>query len=210
MLRDRRISDSYGLEINTFNIGGGAGIKYVESDEPFSIFEVAEVIKDALKKYSDEFSIKNPHLYIEPGRCIVGTAGVTVYTVGSFKQVPKGKKYISVDGGMSDNIRTALYGAEYTVDTVRANNKPVETVTIAGKHCESGDVIVVDVKMPQLNEGDLICVYNTGAYCYSMASNYNRIQKPAVVLVNDGHAEVIVKRQTLEQICEDDLIAEMI
>ena len=124
-------------------------------------------------------------MFIEPGRSIISTAGVTLYTVGSSKQVPNGRKYVAVDGGMSDNVRPSMYQAEYTAQVA---NKPeaenLEKVTIAGRFCESGDILIKDVELPELEEGDILCVYNTGAYNYSMASNYNRVPKPAMVLVN--------------------------
>ncbi|MBQ2645417.1 diaminopimelate decarboxylase [bacterium] len=206
----KRIKNEYGLTLDIFNIGGGIGIKYVETDKPLSLFDFAKTIKEALKKYSEEYDIKNSHLYIEPGRCIVGTAGVTVYTIGSSKQVPNGRKYISVDGGMADNIRPALYGADYSVDLVKQCSQEQETVTIAGRYCESGDILIKDVNLPKIKHGDLICFYDTGAYCYSMASNYNRVLKPAVVMVKEGNAELIVKRQSFEELTESDVIPEML
>lgn len=215
MQESNRIEKKYGMKLDTFNIGGGAGIKYVDKDAPVSIFEIADVIKNAVEKYSIEYKINNPHLYIEPGRCIVGTAGVTVYTLGSYKQVPNGRKYFSVDGGMADNIRPALYGAEYTAELVNNNNNnnnsiQEEIVTIAGRYCESGDILLKDASLPKLETGNLICFYDTGAYCYSMSSNYNRVLKPAVILVNDGQSEVIVKRQSFDELIENDCVSEMI
>ena len=154
---------------------------------------------------------KNSKIYIEPGRSIVGTAGVTVYTVGSTKQVPNGKKYVSVDGGMADNIRPSLYGSEYTVEAVKQNkNIETEEVTIAGRFCESGDILARNVKLQKLSAGDLLCFYNTGAYCYTMSSNYNRVLKPEIIIVKDGKSATIVKRQTNEQLTESDVIPEMI
>lgn len=211
MKEAKRIKDNHGISLTTFNIGGGAGIKYVEEDKPVSIFEIAEVIKKAFKNYSEKYQIENPHLYMEPGRCIVGTSGITVYSIGSSKQVPNGKKYVAVDGGMADNIRPALYGAEYSVEVVNnKENVENEVVTIAGKYCESGDILLKNASLPKLNEGDLICFYNTGAYCYSMSSNYNRVLKPAAIIVKDGQAELLLKRQTFEQLVESDCIPEII
>lgn len=207
----KKIQDKYNIVSDTFNIGGGAGIKYVEDDTPVSIYEIADVIKKAIEKYSKEYGIKNIHLYMEPGRCIVGTAGITVYTAGSYKQVPNGKKYISVDGGMADNIRPALYQAEYTAEIVnKKDTTKEETVTIAGKYCESGDILLKETKLSKIEPNDLICFYDTGAYCYSMSSNYNRVLKPAVVLVKDGQAQIMVQRQTFEQLIESDCIPEML
>lgn len=211
MMREAKlIKDKFGLNLDTFNIGGGAGIKYVESDEPISIYEIADVVKNSFDENCAKYGIEKPHLYIEPGRCIVGTAGITVYTVGSYKNVPNGKKYVALDGGMADNIRPALYEAEYTAEKVSDIDVEKETVTLAGRYCESGDILIKNVEMPKLQEGDLICLYDTGAYCYSMSSNYNRTLKPSVVLVKDGKAQIMVKRQTFEELVEDDEIPEML
>lgn len=211
MMREAKlIKDKFGLNLDTFNIGGGAGIKYVESDEPISIYEIADVVKNSFDENCAKYEIEKPHLYIEPGRCIVGTAGITVYTVGSYKNVPNGKKYVALDGGMADNIRPALYEAEYTAEKVSDIDVEKETVTLAGRYCESGDILIKNVEMPKLQEGDLICLYDTGAYCYSMSSNYNRTLKPSVVLVKDGKAQIMVKRQTFEELVENDEIPEML
>lgn len=211
MMREAKlIKDKFGLNLDTFNIGGGAGIKYVESDEPISIYKIADVVKNSFDENCKKYGIEKPHLYIEPGRCIVGTAGMTVYTVGSYKNVPNGRKYVAVDGGMADNIRPALYEAAYTAEKVSGIDVEKETITLAGRYCESGDILIKDVELPKLKEGDLICLYDTGAYCYSMSSNYNRTLKPAVVLVKDGVAEIMVKRQTFEELVEDDEIPEML
>lgn len=211
MMREAKlIKDKFGLNLDTFNIGGGAGIKYVKSDEPISIYEIADVVKNSFDENCAKYGIEKPHLYIEPGRCIVGTAGITVYTVGSYKNVPNGKKYVALDGGMADNIRPALYEAEYTAEKVSDIDVEKETVTLAGRYCESGDILIKNVEMPKLQEGDLICLYDTGAYCYSMSSNYNRTLKPSVVLVKDGKAQIMVKRQTFEELVENDEIPEML
>lgn len=211
MMREAKlIKDKFGLNLDTFNIGGGAGIKYVESDEPISIYEIADVVKNSFDENCAKYGIEKPHLYIEPGRCIVGTAGITVYTVGSYKNVPNGKKYVALDGGMADNIRPALYEAEYTAEKVSYIDVEKETVTLAGRYCESGDILIKNVEMPKLQEGDLVCLYDTGAYCYSMSSNYNRTLKPSVVLVKDGKAQIMVKRQTFEELVENDEIPEML
>lgn len=211
MMREAKlIKDKFGLNLDTFNIGGGAGIKYVESDEPISIYEIAVVVKNSFDENCAKYGIEKPHLYIEPGRCIVGTAGITVYTVGSYKNVPNGKKYVALDGGMADNIRPALYEAEYTAEKVSDIDVEKETVTLAGRYCESGDILIKNVEMPKLQEGDLVCLYDTGAYCYSMSSNYNRTLKPSVVLVKDGKAQIMVKRQTFQELVENDEIPEML
>ena len=206
----KRIKEVHNIELSEFNIGGGLGIKYIESDRPVSVEDIADAIKTSVKINSEKYGIKNPKIYIEPGRSIAGTAGVTIYTVGSSKQVLNGRKYVSVDGGMADNIRPSLYGAEYTVETVKkAVSDETEEVTIAGRYCESGDILAKNVKLPKLFAGDLICFYSTGAYCYTMSSNYNRVLKPAIVLVKDGKSAIIVKRQNYEQLTESDVIPEI-
>jgi len=205
----KRLQDKFGIKLTEVNLGGGLGIKYTEKDKPISVYEMAEVIIKAIKEYSKKYEIEEPVLFIEPGRSIVGTSGVTLYTAGSSKNVPNGRKYQAVDGGMSDNIRPSLYQAEYTVQI--ANNpsaEPCEKVTIAGKHCESGDILAKDIMLPEMEEGDTVCFYDTGAYGYSMSSNYNRVLKPAAVLVNNGKSDIIINRQTFEQLCESDVIPE--
>ena len=176
------------------NIGGGLGVKYVDSDNPPSISDFAS----ALEEVANEDLI----FYIEPGRSIISTSGVTLYTVGSSKQVPNGRKYVAVDGGMADNPRPSMYQAEYYAEVA---NKPqvqdTEIVTIAGRYCESGDILIENICLPKLETGDILCVYNTGAYNYSMTSNYNRVEKPAMVLVNNSQSDMIVSRESL-----DDLI----
>ncbi len=203
----KRIKDKFNIELHEINIGGGLGIKYTEDDKPISIYEIAETITESIEVHCKKYNIDEPVLFIEPGRSIVGTAGVTLYTAGSSKQVPNGRKYQAVDGGMSDNPRPSLYQAKYTVEIANnPNGTPNETVTIAGKHCESGDILAKDIMLPEIEEGDTICFYNTGAYGYSMSSNYNRVLKPAAVLVNNGKSDIIINRQTYEQLCESDII----
>lgn len=203
----KRIKDKHSIILTTLNLGGGLGIKYTEDDTPISVYEIAETIIDSIKTNSKKYEIEEPVIYIEPGRSIAGTAGLTIYTAGSSKQVPNGRRYQAVDGGMADNIRPSLYQAAYTVEVA---NKPNETekekVTIAGKFCESGDILAQDIELPVIEEGDVICFYDTGAYGFSMASNYNRVLRPAVVLVNNGKSDIIVDRQTYEQLCESDVI----
>lgn len=198
-----RLDKKFGLKLNEINAGGGLGVKYTDSDCPPSTFTIAEIIINRLNECVEKYNIEPPALFIEPGRSIISTAGVTLYTAGSSKQVPKGKKYFAVDGGMADNPRPSMYQAEYYAEIA---NKPdfelQQDVTIAGRFCESGDILIKNIKLPQLEEGDILCVYNTGAYNYSMASNYNRVQKPAMVLVNNSQSDIIIKRETL-----DDLIA---
>ena len=202
-----RINTKFNLNLNEINIGGGLGVKYTQNDEPPSVYDVGEVIVNKLNECIKKYSIEPPALFLEPGRSIISTSGVTLYTIGSSKQVPNGKKYVSVDGGMADNPRPSLYEAEYFAQV--ANKKDTaeeEKITICGRFCESGDILIKDVTLPVLDEGDILCVYNTGAYNYSMASNYNRVPRPAMVLVNNSVSEIIVKRETLDDLLVHDNI----
>ena len=198
-----RIKAKFSLNLEEINIGGGLGVKYTDADNPPSV----EILADAVTKALDKFALEAKTIYIEPGRSIISTSGVTLYTVGSSKQVPGGKKYVAVDGGMADNPRPSMYQAKYTA---QAANKlkfdRTETVTIAGRYCESGDILIEDIELPPLEAGDILCVYNTGAYNYSMASNYNRVEKPAMVLVNNSLSDIIVYRETLENLISHDNI----
>ncbi len=187
-----RINQKFGLNLSELNIGGGLGVKYIEEDSPPSVEELA----DALKSLPEDLTI-----YIEPGRSIISTSGVTLYTVGSSKQVPNGRKYVAVDGGMADNPRPSMYKAKYTAEVAnKVNARETEEVTIAGRYCESGDILIENITLPKLEAGDIICVYNTGAYNYSMASNYNRVEKPAMVLVNNSQSDIIVNRESIEDL----------
>jgi len=202
-----RIRKCFDIELEEINIGGGLGVKYTENDNPPAVKEIADVIINAINEVCENLNYPKPFVYLEPGRSIISTSGVTLYTVGSQKQVPNGKKYISVDGGMADNPRPSLYQAEYAAKIAnKPEENPCETVTIAGRYCESGDVLINDIKLPKLEEGDILCVYNTGAYNYSMASNYNRMQKPAMVLVKSGQSDIIVKRESLDDLVQYDVI----
>lgn len=202
-----RLDKEFSLKLHEINIGGGLGVKYTEEDLPPSTFEIANVIINSLNENIQKYGIEPPTLFLEPGRSIVSTSGVTLYTVGSSKQVPNGKKYVAVDGGMSDNPRPSMYQAKYLAQV--ANKKEdlsLQTVTIAGRFCESGDILIKDIELPKLEEGDILCVYNTGAYNYSMASNYNRVQKPQMVIVNNSKSDIIVSRETLEDLISHDKI----
>lgn len=202
-----RIKATHGFGMSHINLGGGLGIKYTEQDCPPSIYEIAERIITSIKENSEKYGIIEPIIHIEPGRSIIGTSGVTLYTVGSSKQVPQGKKYVAVDGGMADNPRPSLYQAVYTAEVAnKANVESTETVTISGKFCESGDILIKDITLPELEAGDILCVYNTGAYGYSMSSNYNRVLKPAAVLVNNAQSDIIISRQTYEELVSSDVI----
>lgn len=201
------VKEKFGITFDEINIGGGLGVKYTNEECPPSVFEIGKLIVKALNKCVKKYGIPAPALYIEPGRSIISTSGVTLYTVGSSKQVPHGTKYWSVDGGMADNPRPSMYQAKYVAQIA---NKPdaenSQKVTIAGKFCESGDILIKDINLPELEEGDILCVFNTGAYNYSMASNYNRFQKPAMVLVNNSQSDIIVNRETLDDLISHDVI----
>lgn len=201
------IKEKYGIIFDEINIGGGLGVKYTNEEHPPSVFEIGKLIINALNKSIKKYSITPPTLYLEPGRSIISTAGVTLYTIGSSKQVPHGTKYWAIDGGMADNPRPSMYQAKYSALVV---NKPQmensQKVTIAGKFCESGDILIKDINLPELEEGDIICVFNTGAYNYSMASNYNRFQKPAAVLVNNSQSDIIINRESLEDLISHDVV----
>jgi diaminopimelate decarboxylase len=202
-----KIRDKYGINLEDMNIGGGLGIKYTENDDPPSMPEIAKVILESLERNLAKYNLPQPRLIIEPGRSIIGTAGVTLYTVGSSKQVPHGKKYIAVDGGMADNPRPALYQAVYTaVVANKVNDDNKEIVTIAGRFCESGDILINDIELPKTDPGDIICIFTTGAYNYSMSSNYNRIPKPEAILVQNGQSDVIIKRETYKDLVSLDEI----
>ena len=198
-----RINKKFGLNLTEMNIGGGLGVKYTTKDAPPSIEELAKAVTESMRK----FSIENPTIYIEPGRSIISTSGVTLYTIGSSKQVPNGRKYVAIDGGMADNPRPSMYQAEYVAEVAnKINSKEKEIVTIAGRYCESGDILINEIELPKLEAGDILCVYNTGAYNYSMSSNYNRVEKPAMVLVNNSHSDIIVYREGLEDLISNDSI----
>ncbi len=202
-----RLNNKYGLNLNEINLGGGLGVKYTENDTPPSTFEIAEVIINAINKSIEKYKIKPPIIYIEPGRSIISTAGVTLYTLGTSKQVPNGKKYFAVDGGMADNARPAMYQAEYTaVIANKPDAKASQNVTIAGRFCESGDILIKSILLPEIDEGDILCVFNTGAYNYSMASNYNRVEKSAMVLVNNSQSDIIVYRESLDDLISHDAV----
>jgi len=190
------------------NLGGGLGIRYQWSDRPPTVADLAEVICPALAAECERYDLPKPLLMLEPGRSIVGDAGITLYRVGVVKEIPGVRTYVAVDGGMSDNPRPALYGARYEVIVAnKAEAEPTMVVTVAGKHCET-DTLIRDVKIPPVERGDILAVPSTGAYTYSMASNYNRLPKPAVVLVSEGQADLIVRRQTVEDLVAQDLIPE--
>ncbi|HHD2752978.1 TPA: diaminopimelate decarboxylase [Clostridium perfringens] len=199
------IKNKIGYEIKELDLGGGFGIYYTEGDKPKEIEEYCSVIINKAEKVCKNLKMNIPILSIEPGRSIVGNAGVTLYTVGAIKEVPNIRKYVSVDGGMSDNIRPALYSANYeSLIANRVYDNSKEVVTIAGKCCESGDVLLNSIEMPKMETGDILAIMSTGAYGHSMANNYNRIPKAAVVSVNNGNSRLICKRETYEDLLRNE------
>ena len=203
-----RLDKKFGLKLDEINLGGGIGVKYTDYDNPPSIYDIGNLAVEKLFESVEKYGIDFPTVFLEPGRSIISTAGVTLYTVGSSKQVPNGKKYVAVDGGMADNPRPGMYQAMYSAEIVnkKEGDVPCETVTIAGRYCESGDILIPEIDLPQLCEGDILCVYNTGAYNYSMASNYNKVTKPAMVLVNNSQSDIIINRETLDDLISKEVI----
>jgi diaminopimelate decarboxylase len=199
----------YNLKIQELNIGGGLGIRYTESDDPPSIDEWVKVVCESVVAACQSEDIPLPKLLSEPGRSLIGSACVTVYTVGGQKTVPGIRTYISVDGGMSDNPRPITYQSVYRALIANRMSAPIVTqVTIAGKHCESGDILIKDAALPETRSGDLLVVMSTGAYNYSMSSNYNRLPRPAAVLVNAGEANLILQRETYDDLIRHDRLPE--
>lgn len=195
--------EKYNLELAELNIGGGIGISYTSKDDPITINDWAKAVTGSVKQNCKKLNLKLPKLICEPGRSIVGPSGITLYKAGSIKQVPNGRKYISVDGGMADNPRPITYQAEYSAILAnKANKVNEELVTIAGRYCETGDLLIKDISLPKVEPGDYIAVLNTGAYNYSMSSNYNMVPRPACILVIDGVSDIIIERES-----NDDLIA---
>lgn len=205
-----QMKKNYGFVTEELNLGGGFGIWYTDEDKkipPEGYAEYLTALIDAVKAKAEEHGLKLPYLLIEPGRSIVGEAGITLYTVGTVKTIPGVRKYVAVDGGMFDNPRYALYQAKYTpVLAARAEETPTEIVSIAGKCCESGDLIAAGVNLPEAKPGDLLAVLSTGAYNYSMAMNYNRNLIPPCILVREGKADYIVKPQNYEDLTRNDAI----
>lgn len=202
----KKIKDEIGLEFNELNLGGGFGIKYLESDSPKPYGDYMAKVSEVVHGHSEKLGLKTPFIIIEPGRSVVGAAGLTLYTVGCVKEIPDIRTYVSVDGGMGDNPRYALYNADYEIVCAnKANEERTETVTVAGKCCESGDLIQENTCLQKVEPGDIVAVLSTGAYNYSMASNYNRIPRLPVVLVKDGEPRIVVKRETYEQVAACDV-----
>lgn len=203
------IFDKTQLVIKELNLGGGFGIYYTSQDKPARVSDYADTIVNTVKEETDKLGLPLPSLFVEPGRSIVGTSGTTIYSIGSIKNIPNVRKYVSVDGGMADNIRPALYQAQYEAMLAnRGFDEKEETVSITGKCCESGDMLIWDIQLPNVKRGDILAISSTGAYGYSMASNYNKLLKPAVVLVKDGQAELIVKREDYQDLLRNDILPE--
>ena len=201
------LAKKVGHQITDLNVGGGLGVKYTSSDNPPSIELWVKTISSAVKKACSLRNIELPRLLCEPGRSLVSTAGLTLYQIGSKKIIPGVRKYISIDGGMSDNPRPITYKSLYSACLVdRALDKNCEKVTIAGKHCESGDVLLSDFSIPFPKSGEILGVFCTGAYNFSMSSNYNRIPRPATVIVNDGHSELVQRREMPEDLLRLDIL----
>ncbi|MFL2783953.1 MAG: diaminopimelate decarboxylase [Dehalococcoidia bacterium] len=198
---------SEGLDLREFSTGGGFAIGYVRNEPPPPIGDYAEVITSMIKNKCDELGFDLPTLIIEPGRSIVGRAGVAIYTVGVIKEIPTVRTYVSLDGGMGDNIRPALYGSEYEAVVANKMNFSGDTklVTLAGKYCESGDILIKDISLPTPESGDLVAIPSSGAYCLAMSSNYNMNPRPAVLMVNSGNPRLIRKRETYQDLMALDL-----
>lgn len=200
------LKQKFGFEAQELDVGGGLGIPYQVSDQPSTIDEFVEVVSSDILKHSQRLNLALPKVMVEPGRSIVGQACITLYRVGAIKEIPNVRTYVSVDGGMSDNLRPMLYGATYEAFLANRLNEPaLVEVTIAGKHCEGGDILVKSAKLPQPKSGDLLCTPATGAYGYAMANNYNRQPRPGVVLVRDGQARVLIKRESYDDLVHLDL-----
>ncbi|MEH2121753.1 diaminopimelate decarboxylase [Nostoc sp.] len=205
-LRDAR---KYGLNITELNVGGGLGIKYTESDDPPSIEEWVKAICEVIQEACAAENLPLPKLLSEPGRSLIATACVTAYTIGSSKVIPEIRTYVAIDGGMSDNPRPITYQSVYRAVVANKMSSPLtQTVTIAGKHCESGDILIKNALLPKTEPGDILVVMGTGAYNYSMASNYNRLPRPAAVVVTNGEANLILQRETYQDLIRQDRLPE--
>ena len=202
-----QLQDQFSIQFEEFNLGGGLGVAYLAGDEPPSIEEFMSRIAASLKEHCAARNLTVPYLFLEPGRSVVANAGVTLYTVGSVKDLPGIRTYVSVNGGMTDNIRTALYDARYEAVIANKASLPRDRiVTLAGKHCESGDVVAIDTAIQTPEAGDIVCVFATGAYCYTMSSNYNKQTRPAVYFVRDGSERLVVRRETYADLLKCDIV----
>ncbi len=202
----KKIKDEYGISLAEINFGGGYGIKYLKTDRTVAAEESIKLLCDSVHRYCEELEMELPKILIEPGRSIVGASTLTLYKVGSVKTIKDVRTYVSVDGGMADNPRYALYNADYEIVVANKADKPRDMkVTVAGKCCESGDVIQENTMIQTPEVGDTLAVLATGAYNYSMASNYNRIRRPAAVMLKDGQSRLIIKRETFEDLVKNDI-----
>ncbi|QHE52580.1 diaminopimelate decarboxylase [Pontibacillus sp. HMF3514] len=196
----------HGFIPEVLNLGGGFGIQYTDEDEPLPRSTYVEELVNEVKRQVEDMQIDMPEVWIEPGRAIVGDAGLTLYTIGSIKDIPNVRTYVSVDGGMTDNLRPALYHARYAAAVANKMNAPREqVVSIAGKCCESGDMLIWDVELPYVESGDILATFSTGAYGYAMSNHYNRFPKAAVVFVENGEHQLVIKRESYEDITRFDL-----
>jgi diaminopimelate decarboxylase len=194
------------LNVAELNLGGGFGVAYTSADQPLSLAEFLNGLLDHIAKTLSELGLPSMKIMIEPGRSIVANAGTTLYTIGSTKTTINGKNYVFVDGSMADHIRTVLYDAQYTALIANRADEPCDThYTVTGKACESGDIIIKDAYLPVCNQGDILAVLSTGAYHYTMSSNYNRLPRPAVVFVYDEQARIVVKRETYQDLIRNDI-----
>ena len=192
--------------LEEINIGGGLGIPYTDEDDPKEINDFVTDIVKTIKDFCKSNNLNLPKLIIEPGRSIVATSGITIYSIGSIKDIPGIRTYVSIDGGMADNPRPITYGSKYEACIAnKLDDDNVTLYTIAGKFCESGDILIKDISLPQIESGDLLAVFTTGAYNYSMSSNYNRVTRPPIVLVNNGQSKLIVKKETYNDLIRNDL-----
>ncbi len=198
--------ESLGFDCRYLNVGGGLGIRYTEEDMPVTVDAYVESKVNGVRQEMQRVGLPMPRVLVEPGRSLVGKAGVTAYTIGTIKEIPGIRTYVSVDGGMSDNIRPMLYDARYEAMIADRADAPADTrVTLAGKHCESSDILVKDALLAQPRIGDVVVIPATGAYCYAMASNYNGNPRPAVIMVRDGSARVIVRRESFADLVANQL-----
>lgn len=202
----KKVKDEYGFVTKELNTGGGYGIHYSDDEKRKPLAYFTDSIMEEIEEKCKEYALERPLVIIEPGRWLVGEAGVTIYTIGAIKEIPGIRTYVSVDGGMPDNPRPSLYEAKYEgVIVNKADQDLTKTVTIAGKCCESGDILIWDLKVPEIESGDMLAVLSTGAYNYSMSSNYNRIPRPPVVMLSEGKDRLIVKRETYDDLLRNDI-----
>ncbi|MBR3815261.1 MAG: diaminopimelate decarboxylase [Clostridia bacterium] len=201
-----KMQRDYGVEFKLLNLGGGFGVRYTEDDPYLDVDSAIGKLGAHVKRVCEDLGINVPQIIMEPGRSIVADAGMTLYSVGTVKEITGYKNYVSIDGGMTDNPRYALYGSKYTVLLANRMNEECDFVAdVAGRCCESGDIIQPDVKMPKPRRNDIIAVCTTGAYNYSMASNYNRIPRPPIVMLSGGEDRIAVKRESYEDLVKNDL-----